>query len=85
MTTIDFEETLNEGQYAAVTHEGPPQLVIAGAGSGKTRVITYRIAWLVKERGVDPSSCVEGVHLALRLITEYGGGTASKISVAGEA
>ena len=37
------------------------------------------------ERGVDPMSCVEGVHLALRLITEYGGGTASKISVAGEA
>ncbi|MEL7041853.1 MAG: phenylalanine--tRNA ligase subunit beta [Pseudomonadota bacterium] len=37
------------------------------------------------ERGVDPMSCVEGVHLALRLITEYGGGTASKISVSGEA
>lgn len=37
------------------------------------------------ERGVDPQSCVEGVHLALRLITEYGGGTASKIRVAGEA
>ena len=37
------------------------------------------------EGGVDPMSCVEGVHLALRLITEYGGGTASKISVAGEA
>ncbi|MEM1179741.1 MAG: UvrD-helicase domain-containing protein [Acidobacteriota bacterium] len=56
MTTIDFAKTLNEGQYAAVTHEGPPQLVIAGAGSGKTRVITYRIAWLVQERGVDPSA-----------------------------
>ncbi|MEO0449981.1 MAG: phenylalanine--tRNA ligase subunit beta [Pseudomonadota bacterium] len=37
------------------------------------------------ERGVDPLSCVEGVHLALRLITEYGGGSPSKISVAGEA
>ncbi|MCR9270452.1 MAG: phenylalanine--tRNA ligase subunit beta [Hyphomonadaceae bacterium] len=37
------------------------------------------------ERGVDPASCVEGVHLALRLITEYGGGAASKVSVAGEA
>ncbi|MEM7459677.1 MAG: phenylalanine--tRNA ligase subunit beta [Pseudomonadota bacterium] len=37
------------------------------------------------ERGVDPQSCVEGVQLALRLITEYGGGSASKISVAGEA
>lgn len=37
------------------------------------------------ERGVDPQSCVEGVQLALRLITEFGGGTASKIKVAGEA
>jgi phenylalanyl-tRNA synthetase beta chain len=37
------------------------------------------------ERGVDPQSCVEGVHLALRLITEYGGGAASKVSVAGAA
>ncbi|MEM7328172.1 MAG: phenylalanine--tRNA ligase subunit beta [Pseudomonadota bacterium] len=37
------------------------------------------------ERGVDPESCVEGVQLALRLITEYGGGSASKISIAGEA
>lgn len=37
------------------------------------------------ERGVDPQSCIEGVHLALRLITEYGGGAASKVTVAGEA
>lgn len=37
------------------------------------------------ERGVDPQSCVEGVQLALRLITEYGGGVASKVKVAGEA
>ena len=37
------------------------------------------------ERGVDPQSCVEGVQLALRLITEYGGGSASKVSLAGEA
>ncbi|MEL6861933.1 MAG: phenylalanine--tRNA ligase subunit beta, partial [Pseudomonadota bacterium] len=36
------------------------------------------------ERGVDPQSCVEGVQLALRLITEYGGGSASKVSLAGE-
>lgn len=37
------------------------------------------------ERGVDPASCIEGVHLALRLITEYGGGAASTVTVAGEA
>ncbi|HLF56604.1 MAG TPA: UvrD-helicase domain-containing protein, partial [Thermoanaerobaculia bacterium] len=55
---IDFERELNPEQLAAVLHPGGPQLVVAGAGSGKTRVITYRIAWLVRERGVDPRSIV---------------------------
>jgi DNA helicase-2/ATP-dependent DNA helicase PcrA len=54
MPRIDFAKELNEQQFAAVSAPPGPALVLAGAGSGKTRTLTYRVAYLL-ENGVEPS------------------------------
>ena len=61
---MEFLNELNDAQREAVLHVNGPNMIIAGAGSGKTRVLTYKIAYMISQ-GIDPFNILSLTFLTL--------------------
>jgi DNA helicase-2/ATP-dependent DNA helicase PcrA len=81
---VDFTSTLNAAQYEAVTYNEGPLLIIAGAGSGKTRTLVHRVAWLIKS-GVMPQDILlltftrKAAREMLERVFELTGGASQRV------